>query len=202
MLFMFMPLYGAGEVGHGEEDKDECLDDGHEKSQDHHGQGEQKGDETEDDAGDIVITKDVAKETDGEGYRADKVSDELDGYHQGGQPDNRASELLEVLDPMFPDAVVVGEAKDSNSAGRGGVEGLSRGVKPRYQAQDVRREDEEGQGPDDHHKLRSPRPHIILDNLEEPLDDHLPCCAEGQLCLRDEIFFLVLAQPPAPQVGD
>lgn len=199
---MLMPLQGPGEVGHGEEDKDQRLDDGHEESQDHHGQRNQKGDQPKDDAGNIVITEDVAEETNGEGYRSDKMPDKLDGYHQGGQPDNRANELFEVFDPVFSDAIVVGEAKDGDGAGPGGVEGLRGGVKPRYQAQDIGGEDEEGQGSDNHHKLRPPRSHIILDDLEEALDDHLPGGAEGQLCLGDKVFFGVLAQSPRTQIGE
>src|SRR6516165_4612385 len=194
-------LEGPRDVEQGEHHEDECLEERHQdlegveeadREDDRHRRAEPAHDiaedsgrsgespgrqphrHEEDNRQEDVPPQHVAEETQGEGEGQSEVADQLDGDQEGGDGRHGSREVLEVgAEPMLPDADPVVRAEHHEGAGQVRVQVVRGGGEPRHEAQQVRGEDEETQGRDQGQKGPALRPHDVVDQGEDELQDGL-----------------------------
>ena len=114
-----MMFHRHGDVDHGQQDKDQGLNECDEKPQQKQGDGDDGRDEVQEDSSHRVVTRDVPEEADPQGHGPGQVADDLDGHEEDGQPCHRTAEVLQVADPLLLESVDVVCQEGEDRQGKG-----------------------------------------------------------------------------------
>ena len=115
---------------------------------------------------------------------------DFDRNHQGGEPQDGAEKMLEVLDPMGFDPVEMGGKKYDQGTGYGGIQIVGGREKARNQTENVGEEDEKPQGPNQGEELPPPVSEDIIQESQNHLDKELEDIPQGETIRWDERLFL------------
>lgn len=184
-------------IDHGKQCENKCLDKGNKETEEHEDNRYQEWNEGEEYGGNQMVTGYVAEEPYAQGHGSCDVADELDGAHQDaednvGVPRHHVAdedELPQVLDPVLPQPVIMGEDEHRERTGKGRVHIVRRGKEAGDETGKVIEENEKGQCADEEHELGSPFTHVLLDEVGDGLDDELDEVPEGELLVGNNLVF-------------
>src|SRR6185369_1991899 len=171
-LLLVRVLQRTLDVDHGQQHEDEGLDERYQDAHQHHRQRHQERGQTEEDDQHQLVAVHVAEQTQGEGDDPAEVTDHLDEEHHGSKPGDGAQEVLDVAGAVLLDTHDVGGDEDDDRAGRGGVDVGGRREEARHQPDQVRDQDEQGQGGDQREEGPAVLAHGVNQHVLDAAHDH------------------------------
>src|SRR5438132_5411236 len=195
LISVFFRRDGTAEVHHRQHDEDECLQDRPEDSEGHHRPGDDDRNQPAEDAGGGMFAKDIAEKTHAQREDAGKVSDDLDHEHEREQPPDRTAEVFQIVQQALGlDAliVVIEEGGECQSEGRVRIAGGR--LQEVEEAEDVRDENEDCEGPDDVQEDLTFLPDDVVQKVFQSLN--------GQLQDVLQRTGVLLADPPGGEPKD
>ncbi len=122
---------------------------------------------------------------------------------QRSQREHGPQKLAEVLEPMRLEPVIVRRDEDHQGAGHRRVQVVGGRKETRDEAEEVGKQDEKPEGPDEGQKLPPAVPDDVVQELQHHLGEYLEYVSNGQALGRNEGGFSRCQDPLLePQVGE